>query len=134
MKNQGIPLLQFHFCLLTTPPPTHPPTQAAELHIYESAMMLFEHLGLPQSASRFGMAAAGQVGATAPGMATAAGAVIARRGRLWANVFEHAMQAGEFEARATALSSLFSLLSLSFTFFRHCTLLLFLKDFFLLLL
>ena len=68
--------------------------QAAELQYYETLMLLYERLGCHSTASRFALAAAEQVNLALPDSDVETR--LQREGRLWANVFIHSLEAGNY--------------------------------------
>ncbi|GAB4820336.1 hypothetical protein N2152v2_007382 [Parachlorella kessleri] len=79
-------------------------SQALELQYYETVMMLFERLGCPEAASKFACAATEQVHVALPGPQQSY-ARLQREGRLWANVFAHALEDGKYEEAYAAMLS-----------------------------
>lgn len=80
--------------------------EALELQYYEAMMGQLERAGAPAAAAAFASAAVQHVDAALAGAAAPAGEVARREGRLWANLFEYALQGGAYEeAYAAAISN-----------------------------
>jgi hypothetical protein len=77
-------------------------TQALELQYYEAMMGQLERAGEPAAAAAFAAAAVQHVDAALQGSGAHHSQSIRREGRLWANLFEYALQGGAFEVGGQA--------------------------------